>query len=549
MKRHSQAAHIRLIVAAMAFLFMCTGESVPVAAASPASATGALPPLFISPHVDGYLPRSALSKFYTYDAAAPLDDEVRLLDSNEWFDHYEVSFQCEGETVYAHYLVPLSARSEPVPCVLALHAAFVTEEQFLPMAAHFAKHGLAVLLQSLPYHHRRSITPNVPMLDGTAFVMGGPERVRDNVRRAVVEARRALDWLATRQEVDHARISIAGASLGGIVSSICFKMDTRLASAALIATGSGLAGVVRSGTFKPLELARQVFVSDLVGWGDYGEVMAPVEPARLPDDHPRPVFMLNATADELMHYQEALDHFRSYSQATQVWCDSSHFLPAHAAQMITCDFLIRTLIPQAVGPALDAGGWHFAELVRQPIPGENRLWVDLEVSRGAGARAGAAGGSDGGRGGDSGGSRPLQHALGVPLLNKLTPMVVVSRATLDATGHGLDELAQLPAILYITEDDSDDEYQAALAYFDAMELGGTPNPAVYRVNRVARVDRLTARGELGSVTYSITRSYPSFQELMRMLKLAIDIDTLKPIPTLPTISRGAWSTWVEPPTP
>ncbi len=128
-------------------------------------------------------------------------------------------------------------------------------------------------------------------------------------------------------------------------------------------------------------------------------------------------------------------------------------------------------------------------------------------------------------------------------------MVVVSRATLDATGHGLDELAQLPAILYVTEDDSDDEYQAALAYFDAMELGGTPNPAVYRVNRVARVDRLTARGELGSVTYSITRSYPSFQELMRMLKLAIDIDTLKPIPTLPTISRGAWSTWVEPPTP
>ena len=52
-----------------------------------------------------------------------------------------------------------------------------------------------------------------------------------------------------------------------------------------------------------------------------------MEPARLPDDHPRPVFMLNATADELMHYQEALDHFRSYSQATQVWCDNPHFLP------------------------------------------------------------------------------------------------------------------------------------------------------------------------------------------------------------------------------
>ena len=55
MKRHSQAAHIRLIVAAMAFLFMCTGESVPVAAASPASATGALLSIYFAP-CDGYLP-------------------------------------------------------------------------------------------------------------------------------------------------------------------------------------------------------------------------------------------------------------------------------------------------------------------------------------------------------------------------------------------------------------------------------------------------------------------------------------------------------------
>ena len=165
----------------------------------------------------------------------------------------------------AHYLVPLSARSEPVPCVLALHAAFVTEGAV-------PAHGRP-LRQARPSGAASEPAMPPPPLHNAERAHAGrhsvrdgrPRRVRDSVRRAVVEARRALDWLATRQEVDHARISIAGASLG-IVSSICFKMDTRLASAALIATGSGLAGVVRSGTFKPLELARQVFVSDLVGW-------------------------------------------------------------------------------------------------------------------------------------------------------------------------------------------------------------------------------------------------------------------------------------------
>jgi dienelactone hydrolase len=62
--------------------------------------------------------------------------------------------------------------------------------------------------------------------------------VSNGIGHAVVDARRVIDYLATRPEVDTARISVCGMSLGGTVSILLASVDERVQAACLYVTGA-----------------------------------------------------------------------------------------------------------------------------------------------------------------------------------------------------------------------------------------------------------------------------------------------------------------------
>ncbi|MDD3598658.1 MAG: hypothetical protein PHS55_00805, partial [Firmicutes bacterium] len=282
--------------------------------------------------------RGKIESFYDYDRTQPLEESFALLHDNQWYLHYDVSYKSEGDTVYAHYFVPVTAREQPVPCVIGLHGVFSpSEEQFWMMADFLAKRGIAGIAPSLPQHHRRA--KGTQLISGQRFVVGPPETIRDNLRQSVVDQRRAVDWLTMRPEVDSEAISIAGISLGGIVGSLTYKVEPRIRSGIFVVAGSGVDGIVENSDLSVIAAFRQAARIKILDPQKFVDALQIVDPINVPDLYPRPVLMMNATDDVIIASTEALRLYNTLGQAEQIWTNGNHYFPAYAGEYLTASFL------------------------------------------------------------------------------------------------------------------------------------------------------------------------------------------------------------------
>lgn len=405
--------------------------------------------------------REKIESFYNYDRTQPFEESFALLHDNQWYLHYDVSYKSEGDTVYAHYFVPVTAQEQAVPCVIGLHGVFSpSEEQFWMMADFLAKRGIAGIAPSLPQHHRRA--KGKQLVSGQRFVVGSPETIRDNLRQAVVDQRRAVDWLSMRPEVDPTAISIAGISLGGIVGSLTYKVEPRIRNGVFVVAGSGVDGIVENSDLSVIAVFRQAAKVKLLNPQKFVDALQIVDPINVPDLYPRPVLMMNATNDVIIAPTEALRLYNTLGQADQIWTNGNHYFPAYAGEYLTASFLASQM-PDSYGETppgsvlVASSGHKFIEDVRRPVAGANRLWIDLRVQT-----------EDGGE--------EMEHQVAAPLVNRMVPVILATRETYSRIRR---DISDLPAFIYLMESDNASQLEAALAYIDALDLSA--NPLVYYV--------------------------------------------------------------------
>ena len=65
----------------------------------------------------------------------------------------------------------------------------------------------------------------------------------DRVRDAVIDTRRIVDWLVSREEIDATRIAVAGFSLSAVVASLAMLHEPRFAAGVLVMPGSNPAEI------------------------------------------------------------------------------------------------------------------------------------------------------------------------------------------------------------------------------------------------------------------------------------------------------------------
>jgi dienelactone hydrolase len=195
------------------------------ASAAPGTGVAAEPP----PLVDALVRSEATTVeshavLWLYDRLRPEADRA-----------YRVEFAgVDGETRVAHWQLPPGSGPHPTVLVYPIRAG-----------NHVVSEALAKALVNRGYaavwlERRRSLfgeDDHRAPADFGAFA--------GDLRDFVLDGRRLIGWLASRPEVDPARIAIAGVSLGGILAATTLAVEPRASAGFFVMAGGGLAEILR----------------------------------------------------------------------------------------------------------------------------------------------------------------------------------------------------------------------------------------------------------------------------------------------------------------
>lgn len=202
----------------------------------------------------------------------------------------------ENNTVGVRCYVPAQATG-PVPVVLILHywgAKDLRIEEGI--AIQLNELGIGAALISLPYHLERR-PPNT--VSGALAVRPDPAALREMMTQSVLDIRRTVDFLLSRPEFDGTKIGISGISLGSIVASLTFAVDSRIRSACFTLGGIDLAKLIW--TSSRITTERDILRRKGYTEAKLREELASVEPGLyLPQRKTGAVFVIQARYDTVV---------------------------------------------------------------------------------------------------------------------------------------------------------------------------------------------------------------------------------------------------------
>jgi len=155
-----------------------------------------------------------------------------------------------NNTVPADYYLPdgASAASRR-PAVLVLHIlnGDFTLERLL--CTSLACRGIPAVMIKLPYYGERALP------GGRAELAKRPDLFATALPQGIQDARRMLDVLQSRPEINPDKLGISGISLGGIVSATAAGSDPRIQRTVLLLAGGDLLGII--GHAREVRLIRE----------------------------------------------------------------------------------------------------------------------------------------------------------------------------------------------------------------------------------------------------------------------------------------------------
>jgi dienelactone hydrolase len=253
---------------------------------------------------------------------------LQLASSEEQFDVYHLEFPSpfetpwpENNTVPAEYYAPRGAgASGKIAAVIVLD--IMDGSAILPrtMARSAAQNGMAAVYFPMSCYSRR----RPPGDDHKQLLRDNPAHAADGIRQTVMDVRRARSILASRPEIDPARIGITGISMGGIVAALAAGVDGDFARVAPILAGGDLAAII----FHAHETRklRAKFEAKGLGRDDAAVVFAGVEPvnfaSRIGADR---CLMINAANDEVIPRATTLKLHEAAGRPQIVWLPAAHY--------------------------------------------------------------------------------------------------------------------------------------------------------------------------------------------------------------------------------
>lgn len=251
-----------------------------------------------------------LRAVYDYDPSAPLEVQHGESSDAGAFTVEQFSFLgADGERVPALLLRPKNVPRPPV--ALFLHGLGGDKDQARLAAMLLAPRGIAVMAIDARLHGDRAVEgPGIG-----AQLAAEPTALQ----RTVVDNRRAIDYIHTRDDLDAERVALVGASMGAILGSITTAVDRRIDAAALLVGGAGWAQILATSEHPAAKALREA------GFADPGRLAA-IEPANFVGHiSPRPVLMVNGEQDRIIPPSAARTlHAAAKEPKTIIWYEGGH---------------------------------------------------------------------------------------------------------------------------------------------------------------------------------------------------------------------------------
>ncbi len=287
-----------------------------------------------------------LFEVYRYPPA-PVKAQVQPMGADATVCEYLVTYPSlvhtgspANDRAAAFYFMPRTPGRHPAVLILhALGSQRASLEKSIGRA--FARRGLAALLLVLPYHMMRKAPGGL----WTAIGKGDADGILAAGVQAILDLRRALDWLETRPEIAADRIGVVGLSLGAIGGAIALGIDPRLKAGVLILGGADPARLIWTSWLTWLlrwRLARR-------GWAearlrDRWRALDPVTFAA--GARGKAIYMINARFDFVIPRASATELWEALGRPPIEWLPTDHYTAYFLRRRIldhTLTFLSRAL--------------------------------------------------------------------------------------------------------------------------------------------------------------------------------------------------------------
>ncbi len=267
---------------------------------------------------------------FDYDTTLPLNATIVSDEDQAGTRVQLIEYDsAQGGRVPGYLLVPPAAGKRPV--ILLANGLGSSKSMILELAPYLATFGLefAVFCIDAPEHGPRGEG------GGTQFFSLDLERTRRNIVQGVDDYRRALDYIATRDDLDAERVCLAGASLGAILGTMVTALEPARIKTAILAVGGADYGKIIADSQHPAIAALREYAQAALGSAnpfDLPELRAQADPLdplhyapRLGD---RPILVLGAQDDEVIPHSagQRLAELAVGSPKVVEWYPGGHML-------------------------------------------------------------------------------------------------------------------------------------------------------------------------------------------------------------------------------
>ena len=197
-----------------------------------------------APPVIGEEAHKLLVRMYDYDAAIPLEARVVQRENKEGTTRDKVVFRSTRSFMVPGYFEVSETAKAPYPCVVLMHGWSGGKDRWWDDGGYIhggevrkalLAAGFAVFALDAQGHGDR-IAENDYQVVNLFEEPGAPPRknyftLRDVITQTVLDYRRGIDYLATRGDVDMARIGAMGYSMGGFHAVSLTAVEPRIKAA------------------------------------------------------------------------------------------------------------------------------------------------------------------------------------------------------------------------------------------------------------------------------------------------------------------------------